>query len=387
MTKDALYDRFMTYMAAVVNGSQAEPLSTTAEEWGLLYKLALRQSLSGALYVCAEGAPEPVTARLKRDAYQTMVKSTAQQEAQQAITEAFSAREVPHLYVKGAAIRRLWPKPELRSMGDIDLLVKEQSLPLAEAAMQELGFERLGREADTISYQKDLCLVEIHVSLKLYDRQKAESVRYDDVWEDARLQSGSLYRLTDEAQAMKVISHLAAHFVEGGCGIRQVMDVAVLCRAFPDPAFWNAVLARLQPYGIREFAGRLLFLCGNWFGVPVPEGAAVPVEPATAKEMQRRLLENGTFGADEKLALSQMRRRAQSGQSYWKRWLFPSTAYLQKRYPYAAKYPILLPVAFGERMIDGVFKNRRTHKARLQYAEQHKAELMQEIAFFDAIGL
>ncbi len=394
MERDALYCVFIDTMAAFLQHREPSLPSLSEKEWIALYTLAYRQSLSGALYdrTAKAGPPASVAARLQRDGYSTVVKSTAQQEAQQQIAQAFARSGTAHLFFKGAVIRHYYPDPLLRSMGDIDMLIRKEDRAAAHEILTALGFSCAGQNADVWIYRRGLCVVEMHTALLLFDREKQQTVPYTTVWQDAYQTQGTTFRLTDEAEARKVISHLTAHFCSGGCGIRQLMDVAALCMAFPTEAFWERVLALLALNGTDIFARHLLWLCARWFDCPLLKAAA-PLSEEEEKSMRAHLLSAGTFGADERLLLSQMRReRAAQGKNAGtagtlRRWLFPSADYLKKHYPYAQEHRVLLPVAFCNRLIDGVTKNRRLHQKRLSYTAKHLKRIEEEAAFFEKIGL
>lgn len=394
MEQDALYRVFIGAMAAFLQHRELPPFSLSSEDWEALYALSYRQSLSGALYdrAAKAGLPPSVAERLRHDGYNTILKSTAQQEAQQQIAQAFSKRQLAHLFFKGAVIRQYYPEPLLRSMGDIDMLIHEADRDASHEAMLSLGFSCAGQNAEVWIYRRGLCVVEVHTALLLFDRKQQHTVAYTTVWQDAYQTEGTTFRLIDEAEARKVISHLAAHFCSGGCGLRQLMDVAALCNALPTDSFWERVLALLSADGTDTFARHLLWLCARWFDCPLLT-AALPLSEEGEERLRAYLLSAGTFGADERLLFSQLRREraaqetkpGTAGQLF--RWLFPSASYLKKQYPYAEKHPVLLPVAFGNRLLDGLTKNRRLHQKRLRYTAAHLDELEEESAFFDMMGL
>lgn len=387
------YALFVACMAAHLNGDKVSPPTMTAPEWGKLYALARRQSLSGALYTALDtkALPEPVDDRLRHDAFVMLARFEAQKSAVEDIARVFSAKEIAHLFFKGAVVRWYYPDPAMRSMGDIDMAVHETDRSRADSAMREIGFERSSETVEVWTYLRDGVMVEMHTTVRQYSVKKQTTVPYETLWIDARQQKGCTFHLSDEAEATHAMMHLAAHFCAGGCGLRQVMDVAVLCRRFEEKALWEAVLERLRSEGVDVFARQLLWMCRQWFGVSVAQELVTPPDAAVVEAFLERLLSEGTFGTDQRMALAD-RRKAQrrgKGGKLERTWhtLFPPVAELKRRYTYVVRHPWLAPASYVHRAVDGVTKNRRLHEARRQYEKAHEDDFADEVALFEALGL
>ena len=393
MGRTELYRTFAACMAAFLHETSYALPPLTAAQWGKLYNLAKRQSLSGALFaaVSDNDMPDTVRDRLRRDGFLMLTKYEAQKEACRAIEDALSSKDIAHVFVKGAVIRRYYPDPALRSMGDIDVVIHEHDRLRADRAMQDLGFAVTEQLGDVWVYERDGYLVEVHTVLRRFDVTTQTPVEYTTLWTDARHLRGSSYRLSNEAEAAYVISHLASHFAAGGCGLRQLMDVAVLYRRFPDEALWHGVFAKLAPDGTARFAQHLLWLCARWFSLDIPDTLTAPVDEQAETHMLYRLLADGTFGTDERLLIAQKRKeqrlQKQGGElgRVW-RHAFPDADTVRRRYPYA-KHTWLLPVAYGHRLLDAATKHRTAHKRRAAYAKDRADEIAQELALFDAMDL
>ena len=60
------------------------------------------------------------------------------------VTNAFRDNGIRYAMVKGVAIANLYPVPALRTMGDIDLLIREEDKQQIHQIMLVLGYERVG---------------------------------------------------------------------------------------------------------------------------------------------------------------------------------------------------------------------------------------------------
>lgn len=393
---NTIYERFVACMAAFLNGTSAEADTAvwTMDEWKALYRLARRQSLSGALCVVLGTLPMPEEAqkRLQRDAFQMMTRYEAQQQIIADMTAALTKAKVVHLFFKGAVIREYYPQPSMRSMGDVDLVIRTEDTATAKAAMEAIGFVCEEETGEVLTFVRDGYPVEMHTLVRRYDVHCQSSVFYDDVWCDAVPTGGEAYRWNDEQEAAHTVMHMAGHFCAGGCGLRQWMDIAVLCKRFPQESFWNEVARRLEPFGMRRFLEHTLFLCKTWFGVAVPTALSRPLDGMLAQSLLERVLGGGTFGLDERLVMAdarkELRREKKSGKikRVWRR-VFPEAAYIRSHYTYAARHGVLLPFAYGHRLVQGLTKHRRIHLKRWKYAHERQDALQKEAEFFEQIGL
>lgn len=387
-----VYRTFVSCMAAYLRGETVAP-TLSAEEWGKLYTLAKRQSLSGALHAATDGCemPDAVRDRLRRDAFLTLSRYETQQQLLTELCDVLSEAGATHLLFKGAVVRRYYRHPQMRTMGDIDAAVPMICRELADAALLGAGYEKTEEQPDVWVYCKHGTLLELHTTLRRYNCLTQDKEPYTEVWTDARQKNGLTHHLSDEAEAAYAIAHMASHFCGGGCGIRQLMDVAVLYERFPDPALWNGVLTRLEALALDRFARYMLWLCAAWFGIAVDDALTLAMEPDTEDRVLMRMLSDGTFGTDDRRMLSKMRQDRRLQRKGGKagtvaRWLFPSPAYIRRQYAYAEN-AWLLPAAYAHRMLDGVTKHRRKHTARLQYARQNTDALDAEVQLFEEIGL
>ncbi len=387
-----LFCEFTRCMAAYLRGETYAP-SLSAEDWGKLYALAKRQSLSGALHAVTDGCamPDAVHDRLRRDAFLTLARYETQQQIQKELCDILSEAGATHLLFKGAVVRRYYRHPAMRSMGDIDAAVPLICRELANTALLANGFEKTEEQPEVWVYQKHGVLIELHTVLRSYNALTQDKEPYKELWADARQKQGLTHHLSDEAEIAFAVAHMASHFCGGGCGIRQLMDIAVLYERFPDPALWDGVLARLEVSALDRFARHMLWLCHAWFGIEISDTLTSALESDTEEWLLTRMLSNGTFGTDERRMLSRMRQDRRLQKHGGKtgtltRWLFPTPTYLKRRYAYAEN-PLLLPAAYVHRLFDGVTKNRRLHTARLQYAKNNADVLEQEVRLFEEIGL
>ena len=82
-------------------------------------------------------------------------QSSVQEYSIQELTERLEEDKIPYALVKGACIREIYPNPELRTMGDIDLFMSEESRIKTDRILKELGYQKEELGSNVWTYKKD----------------------------------------------------------------------------------------------------------------------------------------------------------------------------------------------------------------------------------------
>ena len=81
------------------------------------------------------------------------------------LSASFTEHGIAHMPVKGYYLRKLYPTPELRTFGDIDLLIHPEDRQKVHNLMLSLGYTVKQDWEPTYSYIKDAEYYEIHTNL------------------------------------------------------------------------------------------------------------------------------------------------------------------------------------------------------------------------------
>lgn len=179
-------------------------------------------------------------------------------------TGALDEAGVEHLLVKGPSLQRLYPADVVRAAGDLDLLIHEQDLGPATAALERCGFDLhtplppgLSTQ-DTMRYCQtfeqlrfvdgDGAEVELHFRLHNYGPPTATETAWDSVatWTDE--EGGARPGLGAEELFVYLVCHLNLHAFGR---ILWYYDIAEFYRAWGDHLDWDAVarIARARRLG------------------------------------------------------------------------------------------------------------------------------------------
>jgi hypothetical protein len=165
------------------------------------------------------------------------------------IHNAFRENNLPVLPLKGIdTLARFYPYFDLRSMCDIDILIKEEQFPQAEKVLSCLGYQKTlyGLRQDYwrkqqchIAFRKNKIVVEAHWGL---DFKRGKRVILPHLWERAKEVVAGKHKISIFSPEDAVFS-FALHWRHFGniLSLKQVLDVAHIIK--DSPGFdWDYVL-------------------------------------------------------------------------------------------------------------------------------------------------
>jgi len=219
------------------------------------------------------------------------------------IASRFQAAEIPFLIMKGSVYRACWPEPALRSMGDMDLVIRPEDRQQADAILMEMGCRRMIDNAVVWTYWIGDFMLEIHDHM-FYEHLTSsfDYIGYfDRVWEHTK--RGTVFGIDDmllpeeNFHFLYLMTHTAKHVVNSGCGFRPFLDMVFACRAWSDRLDWAWLETELAKMELLAFTKTCFSLCERWFGVTMPLERA-PVSDAFYETATEKLFRDGLFGLE-----------------------------------------------------------------------------------------
>lgn len=352
--------------------------------------LARSHGLTGMLYHALPNVPticqpEPaVRDQLKKLAYTSAIRDALQDRELAELNQMFGERAIPFLLLKGFEVKKLYPKPEMRHMSDTDILINPEQAEAVRKCVESLGYctERFDNgDTDVYRSPSGLCY-EVHRSLA---QEGFNPVSYRFLGELYSLaerisETNPMLRLSYEAHYAYILCHFVKHFLNGGIGVRQVMDIH-LCRTK-----WQMdekkLMQLLRELELAEFAASVEALGAYWFG----NGATTEV----TAELGEYILASGAFGSEEHKVANRMLKeeKKQSKMMYFFSRVFPPYNTMCFYYPVLKKGRILLPAFWLWRIIYALIFRRGKMKRELStFSEIDKDALHQRAAFYRRCGL
>lgn len=277
------------------------------------------------------------------------------------------------IVVKGLLLRELYPYPELRTMGDIDLLIKPEDGARAGAVLEALGYSR-NRHTGLVEAFKSGNFLSIELHYALFDPEAYVNLNEFEkqLWVHAKsstIGGQSVLTLSLEDNLIYLLQHMAKHFRSAGFGLRQLCDVILFIEAHAAEIDWTYFWSTVKQYGYESFIITVFEICRQFLGlqqVPPPSGCESNTADQEAVLMLiEDIFSSGVFGHKNKSRglsggitknlsnneITGTQPKFESCVSFISNVLFPSYLKLHERYSYARKLPLLLPVAWLHRAL------------------------------------
>ena len=283
---------------------QAMDIDASTVDWSAVLAEAQRHKVTALLYPAIRsmnGVPEAIFNKVCGTAIAVATASEAMLKEQRRILDLLEARQIPCAVLKGTSVAYLYPHPELRTIGDIDILVDEENLDEACKALQADGF------APSYTAEKHLCLqkgavwVEMHRMVSVFPKSEkgrftkqtmAEALHHIQT---AEIDSVRFPMLSGAYQIIALLAHMEQHLATSGIGLRQVCDWAVTAHALRN-CFDGETLALLERCGLLRFARIMTRLCEKYLGLP-PCAWSAEAPDALVDAMLADILVGGNFQA------------------------------------------------------------------------------------------
>lgn len=361
-------DYFLHLLACFLNGEPPQRADANMD-WTQLFKLADLHELGGIIGFVVQQLPDdalPPGALLSalRQRLGYAVQHAAEKEkVSEALTALLTANGIDHLFVKWTYVRQFYAVPELRTSGDIDVIVRSEMFDKVKALLKREAMSVAEADAHTLKLILEDVEVEIHRTADVKNNY------FNDIFSLCTAQ-GCTYELPHEEHLFYVFCHLAKHLAYRGAGVRMLMDMDVLIRAqndFSAPVF----LEKCRTVGLEKTAMAMFTLLHIWFHTPLPVYCQDEAFDAVYSRLKTVFIEGGAFGYA--INAVPMKYVAQGNRFHaLLKMAFPGKNYLQLAYPYCQHKPVLLPFACMHRLFDGVFKKR--HRAQAAVSQLAKAD-------------
>ncbi|MBQ2942329.1 MAG: nucleotidyltransferase family protein [Clostridia bacterium] len=321
----------------VLKGEPSGIKSLTEEEGKALYALSKKHDMAHLLGYSIEKekieVPENIKNAFRKQKMTAVYRSSIMEEEYKKITELFEAEGIEYIPLKGAVIRNYYPESWMRTSCDIDILVKEEKLEKARTALiEKLSYstEEKVNYHDISMYSGNGVHLELHFSIK-------ESMENIDrllslSWDYAEKDAGTRFAFKKEFFMFHLISHMSYHFVGGGCGIRQFIDLYLLRGKLEFEE--NILREYLGLCKIEKFYDEVIRLSDIWLGNTE--------HTALTHKMEEFIINGGVYGNEtQHIAIKQKQNGGKAG--YILRRLFMPKKSLEILFPSLKKHPFLYP--------------------------------------------
>lgn len=212
---------------------------------------------------CGLNGMSPVMLELLRRYCTLMMYGEAQMAAVGRLLAVFEEKGIHHMPLKGTNMKTRYPRPELRVMGDADILIRVEQYDSICSILESLGYTYVMEGSHEYVWESGELHLELHHQL-IPSHDHEYCAYFGNGWKLAKVRDGFRYAMTPEDEFIHMITHYSKHYLTGGIGCRHTLDLWVYLRIFPDmdEAYIRTQLSKLR---LLEFYDNVCRLLKAWF--------------------------------------------------------------------------------------------------------------------------
>lgn len=348
------------------------------EQWMELFRISQKQSVVPLIYEEIFRQPQFKTAdQTLQNMWKMNTLQTAGDQARRTalflmLYDRMTDKGLHPLIVKGIVCRELYPQPDLRVSNDEDLLIPREEFTSMDELLRSEGFVREtleeGKEYQEVPYHHPGNGLYLEMHMDLFSKESGAyghlNRLFTDVFEQAvtvEVQGTKVWTLQPQQHFLYLVCHGLKHFLHSGFGIRQVLDMMMFAEKYKKEIHWDELQQIMKENDMYVFTMNLLeigtaYLGFRWeeIGCERPEGLQPDCMP-----LLNDMLDGGIFGRSNmnrihsaNITLNAAQKQTTGRLSGILASLFPGKEYIRKNYPYAQKFPVLIPLAYMHRIVN-----------------------------------
>jgi len=341
---------------------------------------------NGAVLCGIDKELEPMKKLLSGSLKEISIDATQQREYEK-IREVFEKNGIDYMPLKGMSTKWLYKYQYMRSMNDIDILIRNSQYKKIGELISEMGYSFWHESNHDYVWQKKGTLVlELHKFL--ISSPYTEFCEYfEDSWKNAKKVGNVFeYVMSKEDEFIYIFTHFTAHYKSGGIGIKQLSDIYMFRKNNNlDEDYLSKEFKKL---GIDKFYNNIVDVVSVWF--EDKESTSV------TDEISLYILRSGAYGlSDIEKSYAVLRNRVQHPCTkkitkiymFFKH-IFPSHNAMAIQYKILNKYAILLPVMWVVRWIKGIiFKPKNIKRLANEFNNINENKISQIKQHLKQVGL
>ena len=315
---------FFDFLRFCIGSDSEIPSSLKEADWKELYRIAQKQCLVGILFDGIQKLPPAEVGMSKDLLLQWMMQCQMQEKANVRLNDAaiqvsewFRKKGFRTCILKGQGNALMYPNPYSRTPGDIDIWVEggdkrvisfvRSISPHEKACYHHIEFPSYKGVEVEVHYRPSflLCFWHNRKLQKYYERVKEEQFSHRVMLGE----QGEIAIPTVEFNLIFQLTHIYAHLMNEGIGLRQLLDYYYVLISddllvISDDLLMisddllvirDRVQKELKELGLWKFAGAIMYIMQEVFGLPASR-LIVPPNEKYGRFVLNEVLEAGNFG-------------------------------------------------------------------------------------------
>ncbi len=366
----------------------------TELDYQTLYQLSSLHQVSGLIYnqiYQFSNFPIEIKNIWKQEAIKSNVSQTIKSDRILQVYQQFLDADLKVLVVKGMILRSLYPIPENRPSNDEDLYVEMKDFEAVKKIFLDNRFLIVSQSEDVTTFADPISHASVELHVNLFSKESKAYGNYQNSFEHAfddplvhQIQNVFVYSLNCDLHFLFLVMHFVKHFLHGGIGMRQVVDIIMYAEKYGDQINWEKIYETLEELHVLKlienvFQMAIDHLAFDTSKICLPQD--FNIEKWNYEALLDDILDAGVFGQSsmERVHSSTMTLNAvHSGKTSVLKSVFPSYTEMKNKYEYLKQFPFLLPYAWLCRIFHYVSdKKQGNHQKTIEMGNQRIALLKQ----------
>lgn len=326
-------------------------------DWVKLYRLASFHSVANTAYYSLLHFPDQTTIpETIYNKFSTTAKKFSAQEALQhfevrQILLQFEQSQIFCVPLSGHVMKSLYPRPDMRYMSNVELLIKEEDKSIIHSIMTSLGYNLIRSTDFNYSYFKSPN-ISIELSTSLMPKNNELYDYFNGIVQNLSPKKGFNYIHAMDKEDFYIFSltWLAQHYAAGGAGIRSILDIWVFLSHYSPILNREFVAMELNKLNLGLFSFYIEELAWIWFG-----GGDSFSNKGLYQEMESYIFSCSVGGDVSQQVAQEPTKQAKTSHvkqvaeepkmdDAERRRLFPNLDAMSMRYPILKNMPFMLPI-------------------------------------------
>ena len=304
------YQIFFDFLRFCIGSESEIPSSLKEADWEELYAIAKKQCLVGVLFDGIKKLPAEQVGMKMELLFQWIAKNRMLEKANVRLNDAaiqisewFRKKGFRTCILKGQGNALMYPNPYSRTPGDIDIWVEggdkrvisfvRSISPHEKACYHHIEFPPYKGVEVEVHYRPSflLCFWHNRKLQNFYERMKEEQFSHRVMLG----KQGEIAIPTVEFNLIFQLTHIFSHLMNEGIGLRQLLDYYYVLISDDLLMIRDRVQKELKELGLWKFAGGIMYIMQEVFGMPASR-LIVPPNEKYGRFVLNEVLEAGNFG-------------------------------------------------------------------------------------------
>ncbi len=356
-SKNFNHYKFLIYLVnCAINEKKAETYFFDID-FDYLYKIAEETMFASVIYnvlLSSSNRSEISNETIKKfeDNYnKNLFKDINQQFELKSIIEFCEKNKIKNLPLKGSVLKYIFPRTDIRVMGDIDIWVEKDGIKKVKNYLKDNDYKLKNTNSYNSEYIKEpVMILELH-NLITVSQNKDIFEYLNNTVIDNLINSDNYnysYKMKIEDLYLHILEHCVKHYEIGGISIKMLTDFYILNKKYISK--FNAekiskLNKQIEVFGYTNINRTIVDLSYKWF--------SINGEGLCNDEFSNCIINNRSYGTLQNAIINSNYKKINLFH-YTLRWLFPPVKRIKKLYYTALTKPYLVPfyyfVWWGERI-------------------------------------